>query len=146
MIKQKVGNSSKICFNIKQNNFVELAGMLSGKNLPLPAAQQQSDLQRHNTGATPPLPAPPPFSEKFLGVVHLFLSGHATVKKFCFANFCPADFVEGPGGRMDKAIDTTAKALASLSHHVGSGKEQGPSKSFQNLIRMIGEAKTKHVR
>lgn len=47
---------------------------------------------------------------------------------------------------MDKAIDTTAKALASLSHHVGSGKEQGPSKSFQNLIRMIGEAKTKHVR
>lgn len=47
---------------------------------------------------------------------------------------------------MDKAIDTTAKALASLSHHVGSGKDQGPSKSFQTLIRMIGEAKTKHVR
>lgn len=46
---------------------------------------------------------------------------------------------------MDKAIDTTAKALASLSHHVGSGKDQGPSKSFQALIRMIGEAKTKHV-
>ena len=48
-------------------------------------------------------------------------------------------------GEMDKAIDTTAKALATLSHHVGSGKEQGPSKSFQTLIRMIGEAKTKHV-
>lgn len=47
---------------------------------------------------------------------------------------------------MDKAIDTTAKALASLSHHVGSGKDHGPSKSFQTLIRMIGEAKTKHVR
>ena len=46
---------------------------------------------------------------------------------------------------MDKAIDTTAKALASLSHHVSSGKDQGPSKSFQVLIRMIGEAKTKHV-
>jgi hypothetical protein len=45
---------------------------------------------------------------------------------------------------MDKAIDTTAKALATLSHHVG--KDQGPSKGFQNLIRMIGEAKTKHVR
>ena len=46
---------------------------------------------------------------------------------------------------MDKAIDTTAKALASLSHHVGSNKDQGPSKGFQNLIKMIGEAKTKHV-
>lgn len=46
---------------------------------------------------------------------------------------------------MDKAIDTTAKALASLSHHVGSAKDQGPSKGFQTLIKMIGEAKTKHV-
>lgn len=46
---------------------------------------------------------------------------------------------------MERAIDTTAKALASLGHHVTSGKEQGPSKSFQVLIKMIGEAKTKHV-
>ena len=46
---------------------------------------------------------------------------------------------------MDKAIDTTAKALASLSHHVGSNKDQGPSRGFQTLIKMIGEAKTKHV-
>ena len=49
------------------------------------------------------------------------------------------------GAEMDKAIDTTAKALATLSHHVGSGKDQAPSKGFQTLIRQIGEAKTKHV-
>ena len=46
---------------------------------------------------------------------------------------------------MDKAIDTTAKALSTLSHHVAAGKDQGPSKGFQTLIKMIGEAKTKHV-
>lgn len=46
---------------------------------------------------------------------------------------------------MERAIDTTAKALATIGQHVGSNKEQGPSKSFQILIKTIGEAKTKHV-
>ena len=45
---------------------------------------------------------------------------------------------------MDRAIDNTARALASLGHHVGS-KDAAPSKGFQILIRLIGEAKTKHV-
>ena len=46
---------------------------------------------------------------------------------------------------MERAIDSTAKALATIGQHVGSNKEQGPSKSFQMLIKTIGEAKTKHV-
>ena len=45
---------------------------------------------------------------------------------------------------MDRAIDNTARALANLGHHVGS-KDAAPSKGFQILIRLIGEAKTKHV-
>ena len=40
---------------------------------------------------------------------------------------------------LDKAMESTARALAGL------GKDSGPSKSFQNMIRAIGEAKTKHV-
>ena len=40
---------------------------------------------------------------------------------------------------LDKAMETTARALAGL------GKDSGPSKGFQILIRAIGEAKTKHV-
>ncbi len=44
---------------------------------------------------------------------------------------------------MEKAIDSTAKALASLSH---GSKDPGPSKGFQTLIKLIGESKTKHVR
>jgi len=44
---------------------------------------------------------------------------------------------------VDKALDHTAKALASLSH---GGKDAGPSKGFQTLIKLIGESKTKHVR
>ena len=40
---------------------------------------------------------------------------------------------------LDKAMETTARALAGL------GKDSGPSKGFQSLIRSIGEAKTKHV-
>ncbi len=46
---------------------------------------------------------------------------------------------------MERAIDSTAKALANLSQHVSSNKDQGLSKGFQMLIKMIGEAKTKHV-
>lgn len=42
---------------------------------------------------------------------------------------------------MEKAIDSTAKALASLAH-----KDSAPSKGFQTLIKLIGESKTKHVR
>ncbi len=44
---------------------------------------------------------------------------------------------------MEKAIDSTAKALASLGH---GSKDPGPSKGFQTLIKLIGESKTKHVR
>jgi len=47
---------------------------------------------------------------------------------------------------MERAIDSTAKALANLGQHVtSSGKDQGLTKNFQMLIKMIGEAKTKHV-
>ena len=41
--------------------------------------------------------------------------------------------------KMEKTIESTARALASLS-----SKDAGPSKGFQSLIRQIGEAKTKH--
>ena len=41
---------------------------------------------------------------------------------------------------MDKAVGQTARALAQL------GSNNQPSKGFQNLIRQVGEAKTKHVR
>lgn len=41
---------------------------------------------------------------------------------------------------MDRTIEHTARALASLG-----SKDHGPSKGFQALIRLIGEAKTKHV-
>ena len=40
---------------------------------------------------------------------------------------------------MDKAVEQTARVLAQL------GSNNQPSKGFQNLIRQIGEAKTKHV-
>ena len=47
---------------------------------------------------------------------------------------------------MERAIDSTAKALANFGQHVtSSGKDQGLTKNFQMLIKMIGEAKTKHV-
>ena len=46
--------------------------------------------------------------------------------------------------KMEQAIDKTARALASLGHAAG-GKDHGPSKTFQLLIKNIGEAKTKHV-
>ena len=46
--------------------------------------------------------------------------------------------------KMEQAIDKTARALASLGH-AASGKDHGPSKTFQLLIKNIGEAKTKHV-
>ena len=46
--------------------------------------------------------------------------------------------------KMELAIDKTARALASLGHAAG-GKDHGPTKGFQLLIKNIGEAKTKHV-
>ena len=52
--------------------------------------------------------------------------------------------VEAKDKKMEVAIDKTARALASLGHAAG-GKDHGPSKSFQLLIKNIGEAKTKHV-
>ena len=40
---------------------------------------------------------------------------------------------------MDRAVEQTARVLAQL------GSKDQPSKGFQALIRLIGEAKTKHV-
>lgn len=51
---------------------------------------------------------------------------------------------EAKDRKMEQAIDKTARALASLGHAAG-GKDHGPTKSFQVLIKNIGEAKTKHV-
>ena len=48
--------------------------------------------------------------------------------------------MQSPRVIMERAIDNTAKALASLGN-----KDQGSSRGFQNLIKLIGEAKTKHV-
>lgn len=42
--------------------------------------------------------------------------------------------------KVEKTIESTARVLAALS-----SKDGGPSKSFQLLIRQIGETKTKHV-
>ena len=41
--------------------------------------------------------------------------------------------------RMERAVEQTSRVLAHLGTH------NQPSKGFQTLIRMIGEAKTKHV-
>ena len=51
---------------------------------------------------------------------------------------------EAKDNKMELAIDKTARALASLGHAAG-GKDHGPTKGFQLLIKNIGEAKTKHV-
>lgn len=42
---------------------------------------------------------------------------------------------------VEATIQKTASVIAGLNHPSGT-----PSKSFQNLIRAIGEAKTKHVK
>jgi len=41
--------------------------------------------------------------------------------------------------KVEKTIESTARVLASLS-----SKDTGHTKEFQNLIRQIGESKTKH--
>lgn len=51
---------------------------------------------------------------------------------------------EAKDNKMELAIDKTARALASLGHAAG-GKDHGPTKGFQLLVKNIGEAKTKHV-
>lgn len=51
---------------------------------------------------------------------------------------------EAKDNKMELAIDKTARALASLGHAAG-GKDHGPTKGFQLLIKNVGEAKTKHV-
>ena len=49
--------------------------------------------------------------------------------------FAPTTTPTGFGGAMEQ----TARVLSQL------GNKDQPSKEFQNLVRQIGEAKTKHV-